>query len=80
MNKGEDTQIGTGRKYGLTPGTLKCEAFTLFDQGYSPGEVRYLLRHYKLTHGISFASTIRRYFYTWGRRQATKSSSKRDGR
>ncbi len=61
----DSAQIKTARKYGLHPGTLKCEAFALFDEGYSPVEVRFLLRRHKLTLATSFTGTIRRYYFTW---------------
>ena len=63
----EKEQIYIARKYGITPGTLKCEAFALFDAGTSLKEVRYLLRHFvnRLRNPRAFASTIRRYHLLW---------------
>jgi hypothetical protein len=58
--------IETTRKYNLDPNSMKCEAFALFDQGYSTKEVRFLLRKYRDPYyPQSFSSTIRRYYLAW---------------
>jgi len=56
--QGEDEKvIRTARKYGLRPGTVKCDIFRLFDEGYSPQEVRYLLRNYAV-EPATFSRTV----------------------
>jgi hypothetical protein len=46
------------------PGGLKCRAFALFDQGYSPKEVRYPLRDFQDPgRPQSFSNTIRKYHF-----------------
>jgi hypothetical protein len=71
MNKKDKIQIETARKYGLNPGTLKCYAFTLFDEEYSPIEVRFLLRHYAGKNGRNIlANTVRKYHQIWKLKQA----------
>ena len=71
MNKEDKKQIETARKYGLNPGTLKCHAFALFDEGYSPLEVRFLLRRHANAHSRQvLANTERRYHQIWKLKQA----------
>jgi len=75
MNKKDKIQIETARKYGLNPGTLKCYAFALFDEEYSPIEVRFLLRRYVGTHdGKVLADTIRKYHQIWKLKQTQMAS------
>jgi len=60
-----------------SPGGLKCLAFTLFDQKYSPKEVRYLLRDFRdPEYPQSFANTIRKYHFLWTKAQEIKRSKK----
>ena len=64
--------IETARKYNLNLDSMKCKAFALFDQGYAPKEVRYLLRSYRDPHHPeTFSNTIRRYYSLWHRMQQT---------
>ena len=65
----EERIIRTARKYGLRPGTIKCEIFRLFDRGYSPQEVRYLLRDLAIEPN-AFSKTVSRYHYSWERLQS----------
>jgi hypothetical protein len=59
----------------FNPGTLKCYAFALFDEEYSPIEVRFLLRRYAGTHdGKVLADTIRKYHHIWKLKQAQLAS------
>jgi len=75
MNKKDKIQIETARKYGLNPGTLKCYVFALFDEEYSPIEVRFLLRRYAGTHNRKApADTIRKYHQIWKLKQAQQAS------
>ena len=71
MVKKEDREhIETARKYNLRPGTMKCEAFVLFDQLYSVTEVKYLLRHYrKPSTPRSFDNNIKKYYFLWNKAQ-----------
>lgn len=58
--------IATARKYGLDLNGLKCKVFALFDLGYSPKEVRYILRRYRNPDSpITLSNTVRRYFHQW---------------
>jgi hypothetical protein len=52
MNKEDKKQTETARECGLNPGTLKCQAFALFDDGYSPIEVRFLLCRLPLEEAV----------------------------
>ena len=62
--------IETARKYGLRPGTMKCKAFILFDQGYSMTEVKYLLRQYRRPKsGKSLDNSIKKYKFLWKKAQ-----------
>lgn len=66
MKEAEKIRIKTARKYGLDPGGLKCEAFSLFDQGYSTQEVRYLRHQHKdPEYPYTLGNTIRRYRILW---------------
>ncbi len=65
--------IETCRAYGLTPGTLKFAAFTLFDRGYNQKEAKYLLRRFKnRRYRYAFSQTISHYYWLWRRAQAAK--------
>lgn len=75
LNKEDKRVIQISRKYNLTPeNTIKCEAFALFDEGYSPKEVRFILRFLKDTYDKpkTFTDTIRRYYYDWKKAQSRK--------
>jgi len=62
--------VAVARKYNLDLGGLKCRAFALFDQGYSPKEVRYLLRNFRdPQYPQSFSNTIRKYYFLWRKAQ-----------
>jgi len=57
-------------KYRLSPGSIKCQAFTLFEQGYPRSDVRYLLRRFrKPQNAKTFTDTIRRYHELWKSKQ-----------
>ena len=60
--------LEVSHKYGLSTGSIKAQAFTLFEQGYSPRDVSYLLRRLRRKN-TSFSSTIRRYYGLWKARQ-----------
>jgi hypothetical protein len=62
--------VVVARRYNLDPGSLKCQAFALFDQGYSPKEARYLLRSFRdPEYPQSFSNTIRKYYFLWRKAQ-----------
>ena len=69
MNHLSDSNlIETSRKYRLDPGSLKCKAFALFDQGYSTIEVGFLLRKYQDTRSPrSHRATVRKYRSLWNK-------------
>ena len=70
MNKEDRKQIETARKYGLNPGTLKCQAFALFDEEYSPKEVKYPLRRYAISKNPrTLTETVRKYYHIWSSKQ-----------
>jgi hypothetical protein len=58
--------IETSRKYGVSPGSMKCQVFALFERGYSRSDIRYLLRNYRDPRNpATFPATIRRYYTLW---------------
>ena len=62
--------LEVSHKYSLSPGSMKAQAFTLFERGYSTRDVGYLLR--RLRNGTAkqrFTSTIRRYYGLWKAKQ-----------
>lgn len=62
--------LEVSHKYNLAPGSMKAQAFTLFERGYSTRDVGYLLR--RLRNGTtkqSFSGTIRRYYGLWRAKQ-----------
>lgn len=68
MKVTDEVLLETARRYGVVPGTLKCRAFALFDQGLSRAEVRYLLRRFRNPENPRvFAETIRKYEMLWRR-------------
>ncbi len=69
-NFSERAIIETARKYGVNPGSMKCHAFALFDQGFNREEVRYLLRSYRKPEDPgAFSGTLRTYHKLWGQMQ-----------
>jgi len=66
VDKDDIETIHIARKYRLTPGTVKCGIFMLFEQGFTPREVRFILRDLKIdSEDRAFSNTISRYYYTW---------------
>ena len=61
--------IEIARKYKLVPGTVKCEIFCYFDEGFSPREVRYLVGKTLMIDTRktrrTLSNNIRRYYYDW---------------
>jgi len=58
----ENDMISTAIKYNIRPGTLKCEAFALFDKLYPLRIIRYYL---KRRWRKNVTDTVRRYYYEW---------------
>jgi len=70
LSREENRNIEVARKYKLRLLTVKLQAFRLFDEGYSPPEVRYILRDLEIPgHHKSFSNTIRRYYSLWKKAQ-----------
>ena len=69
ISKEKRETIEVDRKYGLRPGTLKCDIYKLFDKGYTPVEVRYLLQDSKAVTNDPLSRSIRRYYYYWKKEQ-----------
>ena len=62
--------LEVSHKYNLSPGSIKAQAFTLFERGYSTRDVGYLLRRLRNGKGrLRFSSTIRRYYGLWRTKQ-----------
>ncbi len=62
--------VVVARKCNLHPGSLKCLAFALFDEGYSLKEARYLLRSFRdPEYPESFSNTIKKYYFLWRKAQ-----------
>ncbi len=77
LSREEKKDIEVARKYKLRLLTVKLEAFRLFDEGYSPAEVRYILRYIEVPgEHRSFSNTIRRYHSLWKKAQALKAPGK----
>ena len=77
LSKEDQREIEVARKYRLRPGTAKCKSFRLFDEGYSPTEVRYVLRHLAdPRYPRIFSNTVRRYYALWQKAQDQKASGK----
>ena len=77
LSREEKKDIEVARKYKLRLLTVKLEVFRLFDEGYSPAEVRYILRYIEVPgEHRSFSNTIRRYYSLWKKAQAPKAPGK----
>jgi len=77
LSREEKRNIEVARKYKLRLLTVKLQAFRLFDEGYSPAEVRYILRYIEVPgEHKSFSNTIRRYYSLWKKAQAPKTPGK----
>ena len=73
INNASKRTIETARKYGLVPGTLKCDIFQYFDEGFSPKEVCFLIGKTLMVDTRAtrktLANTVRRYYYDWKKAQ-----------
>ncbi len=77
LSREEKKYIEVARKYRLRLYTVKLEAFLWFDEGYSPPEVRYILRHVEIPgEHRTFKNTIRRYYSLWKKAQTPKAPGK----
>ena len=70
ISKEDKRLIEIARKYHLRVGTWKCQLYYLFEQGYKPREVKYILRDYIATIDDPMLRTIDRYYYDWKKAQA----------
>ena len=63
--------IAVARKYKIIPGTTKCDIFVLFEEGYSPREVSFILSNLKEVYDNpkTFTNNIRRYYFDWKKSQ-----------
>jgi len=77
ISREEKKDIEVARKYKLRLLTMKLVVFRLFDEGYSPAEVRYILRNFEVSgYHRTFSNTIRRYHSLWKKAQAPKAPGK----
>jgi len=77
LGREEKKDIEVARKYKLRLYTMKLGVFRLFDEGYSPAEVRYILRDLDFPgEHKTFSNTIRRYYSLWKKAQAPKAPGK----
>ena len=73
ISKEDRELIEASRKYGIRLYTLKIDAFMLFDMGYLPTEVAYLLDYENIDRNLEkFKRTIRRYHFDWKKAQKLK--------
>ena len=65
--------LAVSRRYGVSPGTLKCEVFRMLDAGLAKAEIRYLLRGRAVDgRKATLASTVRAYHRQWLARQGSQ--------
>jgi len=77
ISREDKKYIEIARKYNLRLSSMKLGVFSLFDEGYSPSEVRFILRHVEIPgEHRSFSNTIRRYYSLWKKAQAPKAPGK----
>lgn len=77
ITREEKRDIEVARKYNVRLLILKLEVFRLFDEGYSPAEVRYILLDLEIPgEHRSRSNTIRRYYSLWKKAQAPKARRK----
>jgi hypothetical protein len=78
MISGEEKKdIEVARKYKLRILTKKLVVFRLFDEGYSPTEVRYILHDFEIPGDHrTLSNTICRYYSLWKKAQAPKALGK----
>jgi len=73
INREDEKYIEIARKYNLRLPSMKLGVFRLFDEGYSPAEVRFILRDLDFPgEHKTFSNTIRRYHSLWKKAQAPK--------
>jgi len=77
ISREEKKDIEVAHKHKLRLLTVKLAAFRLFDEVYSPAEVRYILYDFEAPeqHRI-FSNTIRRYCALWKKAQPPKAPGK----
>ena len=73
ISREEKKDIEVARKYKLRLLTMKLVVFRLFDEGYSPAEVKYILRDSVVPeYRRTLTNTVRRYYSLWKEAQAPK--------
>jgi len=73
INRDDKKYIEVARKYKLRLPSMKLGVFSLFDEGYSPAEVTFILRKFEAPgYHRTFSNTIRRYYSLWKKAQAPK--------
>lgn len=67
----QEEVIKVARKYGLRPGTVKCEVFRYFEAGYKPSEIRFLLSYVvvDMADERRFSRNVSRYHFDWKKAQ-----------
>ena len=77
ISREDKKYIELARKYNLRLPSMKLGVFSLFDKGYSPAEVRFILRDLDFSgEHRTFSNTIRRYYSLWKKAQAPKAPGK----
>jgi len=73
ISREEKKDVEVARKYKLRLLTMKLVVFRLFDEGYSPAEVRYIVRNFEVSGSHrTFSNTIRRYHSLWKEAQGPR--------
>jgi len=77
ISRDEKRDIEVARKYKIRLYTMKLMVFRLLDEGYSPAEVKFILRKFIIPEDYrSFSNTVRRYQSLWKKAQAPKAPGK----
>ena len=77
ISRDDKKYIEVARKYKLRLPSMKLGVFSLFDEGYSPAEVRFILRDLDFPgEHRTFSNTIRRYYSLWKKAQAPEAPGK----
>jgi hypothetical protein len=77
LSREDENYIEVARKYNLRLPSMKLGVFSLSDEGYSPTEVRFILRYVEIPgEHRTFRNTIRGYYSLWKKAQAPKAPGK----
>ena len=69
ISKEDRRAVEIAGKYKLRLGTMKFQIFCLFEEGYKPREVRYILRDYIVVADDPVIRSIYRYHSAWKKMQ-----------